>query len=207
MSSSNATPAMGSAAATGRLPYLRGFAAGAGAALLTYLVTYVWQVEPIREQLEGVNFLLEFFGGQTIPGWKAVGWLAFNAHFVAFVRPEIGGGTTSQSFIASGESPALLYALPVALLLAAGFGLTWMDRRGAGRLGGTSPGRGAAVGATTAVGYLPLAVGGVFLFTVTRGDATIQPDPVTGILLAGVVYPLVLGTVGGVLGAALKQRR
>lgn len=198
MSSSTATGDLtGHSSPTSNLPFAGGALAGAGAAVVGYLLTYLWQANAMREQMEGVNFIIEFFGGEAIPAWKAVGWLTFNAHFVDYLRPAIGGGQVSENFIAAGDAPMLLYLVPVVMLVGAGFLLAWTD-------GAMEPSRGAAVGATTILGYLPFAVAGVFLFAVNRGDATIQPDPVTGILLAGIIFPLVLGAIGGVVASAFE---
>lgn len=49
-----------------------------------------------------------------------------------------------------------------------------------------------------AVGYLVPSVVGVFLFA----TGNVAPDAVTGILLAGVVYPLAFGAAGGVAARA-----
>lgn len=169
----------------------RGAAAGAAAFVLGYLVTYVLTESRVRESLEGINAILQFFGGEQIPAWRAVGWLFFNMHYVRTQIPGLGG-TRTQNFITSSDFSTALFAVPVILLLATGFLLAWtrgpMDVR-----------TGAVDGATVAVGYAAAAIAGVFVFGVTRGDATISPDPITGVLLAGIVYPLVLGAVGGAL--------
>lgn len=177
------------------LPVGTGAAAGVGAYLLGYLVTYVWQSDNVREMMRGINVFLEFFGGEPIPAWKAVGWLFYNAHFVAVTHPTFGPGRASRNFIASGDAPVLLYAVPLVLVatIAAVVAYT-ADADG--------PVAGGLAGTTVAVGYLPLAIVGVVLFRATRGDATIAVDPVTGVLLAGLVYPLVVGGIGGVLGSA-----
>jgi hypothetical protein len=52
-------------------------------------------------------------------------------------------------------------------------------------------------------GYLPLAVVGVFAFTVSIESASAAPDLAPAVLLAGVVYPLVFGTLGGAARGAL----
>ncbi|WP_094192409.1 transporter [Haloparvum sedimenti] len=172
-----------------RVPLAAGAVAGAAASLLGYLITYVWQSGSVEERLQGFNFLADLFGGDPIPVWKAVGWLFYNAHFVR-TRFEGGlGGPRSENFIAAAEggSLALLYLVPVVLLIAAGVALVVLQ-------GASEPADGALAGASVALGYLPLAVVGAFLFSY---DGSIAPDTVTAVLLAGVVYPLALGTVGG----------
>ena len=179
-----------------RLPLGAGAAAGIGAYLLGYLITYVWQSGAIEERLQGFNFVATLFGGEPIPPWQAVGWLFYNAHFVD-TRIEVMG-TQSQNFIAASDGGAivLLYLVPVVLLLAAGVLLARVADA-------DDPTTGAAAGASVAVGYAPLGIAGAFLFSY---DGSIAPTLVTAILLAGLAYPLVLGAVGGAVGSAIGGR-
>lgn len=175
----------------------RGTVAGVVAFVAGYLVTYLWQASQVREALAGMNAILQFFGGEQIPAWKAVGWLFFNAHFVRTQIPGLGGPQT-RNFIAQGDFPALLYAIPVILLLAAGFFVAWtlhLDDVQASAMSG----------AMVAVGYGLTAILALFAVGATRGDASISPDPVTGILLAGIVYPLVLAGIGGALAGLVDS--
>jgi len=57
-------------------------------------------------------------------------------------------------------------------------------------------------GGEDGAGYLPLAAIGAFLFRHAVREATIAPDLVTALLLAGAVYPAASGAVGGA-GATL----
>ncbi len=180
------------------LPVARGAAAGVGAYLVGYLVTYVLQSANARDMLEGINAIVQFFGGEPIPAWKAVGWLFYNAHGVAVTHPALGGGRTSRNFIASGDAPALLYALPLVVVVVVAAALAY----GADA---DDPAAGGLVGTTVTLGYLPLALVGVLFFRATREGATIEIEPVTGVLLAGLVYPIVVGAVGGVFGSAFAD--
>ncbi|QKY19401.1 transporter [Halolamina sp. CBA1230] len=179
-----------------RLPFGAGAGAGIGAYLLGYLITYVWQSGSVAERLQGYNLITELLGGEPIAVWQGVGWLFYNAHFVS-VRIDAFGGTQSQNFIAGsdGGSLALLYAIPIVLLLAAGL-LTARVADAA------EPAEGAIAGAAIAIGYAPLAVIGRFLFSYEGAAA---PDLVTAILLAGLVYPLVLGAIGGTAGSLVGK--
>lgn len=178
---------------TDRLSLGAGAAAGIGAYLLGYLITYLWQSSTVEERLEGFNFIATLFGGEPIPPWQGVGWLFYNAHFVD-TRIE-AMGTQSENFIAAsdGGTIALLYLVPVVLLLAAGVLLARTSDA-------DEPADGAVAGASVAVGYFPLALAGAFLFSY---DGSIAPTIVTAVLLAGLVYPLALGAVGGAAGSAL----
>jgi len=174
-----------------------GAVAGAAAYLLGYLVMYLGQTDRIRDVLEGLNTLLELFGGDPIPAWKAVGWLFYNAHFVSLTYPALGGGRVGRNVIASGNAPGLFYLLPPLLLLAAGAIL-------ARYAGATEAVDGALAGGSVAAGYAPLAIAGLFAFRVTIGDATVAPDLVTGVLLAGIVYPQIVGGIGGALATLAR---
>ncbi|WP_049980515.1 hypothetical protein [Halolamina rubra] len=187
---------MSTSSVTDRLPLGAGAGTGIAAYLVGYLLTYVWQSGSVEERLAGYNFVTELFGGEPIAVWQGVGWLFYNAHFVD-TQFDAFGGTQSQNFIAGSEggSLALLYLVPVVLLLAAGL-LT-------ARVGDADePAAGATAGAAVAIGYFPLALIGRFLFSY-QGSAA--PDIVTAILLAGLVYPLVLGAVGGAIGGVVGE--
>jgi hypothetical protein len=177
-----------------RLPFGVGAGAGVGAYLLGYLVSYVWLSGSIEERLAGYNFIAELFGGEPIAVWQGVGWLFYNAHFVA-TRIEGFGGTQSENFIAGSDGGAitLLYLVPIVLLLAAGVVIAQVADA-------DDPSAGATAGAAVAIGYFPLALIGRFLFSY-QGSAA--PALVTAALLAGLVYPLVFGAIGGALGSAV----
>jgi hypothetical protein len=57
----------------------------------------------------------------------------------------------------------------------------------------------AFAGASVAVGYLPLSLLGIVVFEVSLGSSSGGPDPVLAVGLAGVVYPVVFGTIGAVV--------
>jgi hypothetical protein len=172
-----------------------GAAAGAGAYLLGYLVVYLTQSGSVEERLRGINFVAELLGGDPIPAWKAVGWLFYNAHFVETTVPSLAG-TRTVNFLAEAGSPDWLYLLAPLLLVAAGFAIAYLsDAR--------APGPSGVVGVLAVVGYLPLAALGIALFGYGVGDGSIAPDAVTAVLLAGAVYPILFGAIGGVLGGRL----
>lgn len=173
----------------------RGAIAGVGAWLAGYLIAYIWKSETVLESLRGVGFVSELLGGQAIPAWKGVSWLFLNAHFVATRIPTIAGGTRTANFVTGEGGSTLLLVLPALLLVVAGAVVAF------GR--SDNPANGAKAGAGLVVGYLPLSVAAAFLTAHAIGntEVAISPDPVTAILLAGVVYPVVFGAIGGVLSS------
>jgi len=174
------------------LPIGRGAAAGVGAYLLGYLVTYLLHGSSIRDAF--VTGVIEFFAGDPV-AWKLVGWLFYNAHGVAATVPGLFGEST-VNFVAGSGEPALTALYAVVALAVVGAGA-------ATGLGTESLAEGAQAGATVVLGYLPLAVVGAFLFRVGGDDAVAGPTLVTAILLAGLFYPLVLGAVGGAVAGAV----
>lgn len=176
---------------------LTGAASGAGAYVLGYLLVYLTQRGSVEERLSAFNVVTDLLGGDPIPPWQAVGWLYYNAHFVATRLPGIGGPTT-RNFIANADDGALtlLYLVPPLLLLGAGYAVATLSDADAPDVGGVA-------GALAVAGYLPLAVLGIVLFSYGTGDGSIAPDAITAVLLAGVVYPVVFGALGGALGGRL----
>ncbi|OYR46456.1 MULTISPECIES: transporter [unclassified Halorubrum] len=174
-----------------------GAAAGAAAYVLGYLFAYVTQGSAIEDQLAGFNVFADLFGGDPIPTWKAVGWVFYNGHFADTRVPSLVGGSQMTNIIsqADGGSLTLLFVVPPVLLVVAGLVASRIA-------GATEPVDGAQAGASVLVGYLPLAVIGAFLFRHAVREATIAPDLLTAVLLAGAVYPAAFGAIGGA-GATL----
>lgn len=174
----------------------RDFPLGVGAVLgvvawvLGYLFTYVIAADDIRNF--GPRRVVESFG-VDLPTWKMVGWVFYNAHFVdTIIEGALFGGAANFVGGDNGFTP-LLYVVPPLLLLGAGLAVARLQ-------GATEIGDGVVAGLAVVVGYFLLSVVGVFLFSAAGGDA--RPDVVTGVLLAGLVYPAVFGAVGAAVGAA-----
>ncbi|MFB6112734.1 MAG: transporter [Halodesulfurarchaeum sp.] len=179
------------------LPFGTGLVASVLAYGVGYLVTYLWQAPAVRDTLSPVNQFLQLVGSETIPVWKAVGWLFYNAHTVPIRLPALGQGHVTRSLIGNGGAPSLLYVVPPILLLVAGSWVAWWD-------GAEGFGRGGLVGASVAIGYVVLAIVGVFVFRYTVGGIVVGSDLVRAILLVGLVYPLVFGAIGGGVTAEIR---
>jgi hypothetical protein len=174
--------------------WLAGSVAGLAAWLIGYLLTYVLVAPDLRDS--GLNRVIEALQGSPATV-DMVGWVFYNAHLVLTVFTDVPVlGTSSTSFVGGdgGFSP-VLYAVPVGLLLAAGLA--------AGRYrGATSVDEGLLAGLTIVPGYALAAVVGAVVFTVSVAGATVAPDTVTAIALAGIGYPAVCGALGGALSGA-----
>ena len=194
----------------GGLPLRAGLVVGLAAFVVGLLLTagFVLAEGVLAEESLGQRYaeVEKQGGGPALPA--AVGWLYFNTQFV---DTELTGGsdleTGSANLLAelasAGELtiPLVLWRLiPVVTLLAAGFVLA--HRR-------TPPDAslrdGAAHGATLVVGSLLAVAAGALLFSAGLGEATASPALVQAIGLAGVVYPLVCGSLGGVAAVRLVR--
>lgn len=174
------------------LPVVNGALGGAGAYLLGYVITYLWKAQEYRDAFARIQPLVEVFGGETPAPWKIIGWLYYSAHFVES-RVAVGPVTAYVDLVAQGEgSLEVLYVVPPLLLLVAGF---LVARRTGDR---ETLVDGAQAGALVVGGYLVLVLIGVFAFQVSGSG----PDLVPSLLLAGLVYPLVFGAIGGALASS-----
>jgi hypothetical protein len=112
------------------------------------------------------------------------------------------GGTT-QTTTTNGTVEPWLLLVPVVLLLVAGFVVSWQTSP-------TEPFGGAQAGAFVTAGYLPLALAAAVLVTwrVSGFDggasASVGPSLVTGVLVAGLLYPVAFGALGGAAATALR---
>jgi hypothetical protein len=171
------------------LPFVTGAVAGAGAWVLNYLFVYVITSGDIRNSVLG-----QF---TEIPTWKIVGWVFYNAHYVDTIYdvPIFGGAGNAIG----GEDgyPWLLFVDGPVDLHSAGLAVG-RDAGGDHREGPHA----ALAGATLVPGYALLSVVGVFAFASER----VTPDVVTGILLAGLLYPLVFGALGALAARATTGR-
>ena len=181
------------------IPIGLGAIVGAGAWVAGYLLSYLFASGEVRDNvgLQVFQFTLE------VDEPTFAGWVFYNAHSVDIAFPGGPGGTTGQNFIAVATGPLeVLYLLPPLLLVAAGGLVTWRRREH------LQTATDAFVsGTTVVVGYLPLSALAVVVFTAEVGGETIRPDPVTAFVFAGVVYPVVLGAIGGLLVALAIGRQ
>ncbi|WP_254271892.1 hypothetical protein [Haloarcula marina] len=179
--------------------YVSGAVVGVAAFVIAYVLVYAMTISVVRESM--LTGLAEAFGDENA-AWKIVGWVFFNAQFVTTtitVDLPLVGGTEAVNLI--NESDALspvLYLIPPALLTVAGIAVARLD-------GTVETARALRVGPSVALGYLPLAVVGAFLFTVSVGEGSGgAPDILTAVVLAGVVYPVVFGTLGATVATAVS---
>jgi hypothetical protein len=165
---------------------------GAGAYALGYLLTYVAVADTIRSS--PVTQILELLTRNS-PVWKLVGWTYYGGHFVDAIVPGLFGGSNAVNLVAADPITDAVYLFAPLVLVLAGVVVAHVA-------GATTPTAGAKAGVAVVAGYLPLAVAGVFVFTIRIEDVTAAPDLAPAVLLAGILYPLVFGAVGGALRGA-----
>jgi hypothetical protein len=189
---------------------VRGGLHGAGAWVVGYCVVFLLSLADNYDYPSG------FLDKLTAPGW-----VFYGAQQVSITRTVTRRGRTQSSQLdVFGPStvfdgltttvPALLYRLvPVVVLLGAGYLV--VKNADEPRLDATST---AALGTTLCAGYLVLTVVGRSLFQASASGAELARLPTVGggikqitalptlsgaVLKAGLVYPLVFGTVGALV--------
>jgi len=179
----------------------------------TYAVMYSLRAERVASAVAGLPLALSA-STPEIP--QVVGWLVYRAHFVPIEYSVTGAGSDSGelsfgAFPGAGDlvaalEPGLLLFVPLFMLFICGF-YTAIE------CDVTTPKTGAVAGASVVVGYLLLVVVAVaaltwslslavFNLTVT---ASVGPGEVQAVFIAGVVYPLMGGALGGAAAGAVAD--
>lgn len=146
-------------------------------------------------------------GGSLPEKWQLTGQFYYVGHNADLsIRAAAAGQEFSQTLAVDffGGNNTIMWIAPIIALVGGGFLL-------ARRYDFASASDAAKYGARITAGYLPVAVIGIFLFrwetTIDGGIASasmsMQPDLMTSILFVGIVYPVVLGAVGGALSHEL----
>ncbi len=179
------------------LPLARGAAGGALAFLLGYLATFLVQSSDIPEGLGSLADALVTLGVSPPAGWQVIGWYYIGAHNVGIEVSTSVAGQSRSGVVLSDLGP-LQMVVPVLLLVVAGFFV-------ASDAGVRDATAGAKAGLTVVPGYLVLAVvlalASSWSFSESAGgvsaSATVVPELLPAVLLAGVLYPVVFGALGG----------
>lgn len=168
-----------------------GVVAGIVAFLINYILAFIlWTGTTFPDTVSGV--IREFIISEVSDPVFA-GWLLFGGHAVGVDFPTIIGSTTQNAIgIVSEPTTSLLYVTVPVVLLAGGIALARAH-------GASTVTDGAIAGSFLTLGYFPLVAIGAFLFAAGGDGATAQPAFAPAMLLAGLVYPTVMGAVGGVI--------
>lgn len=183
-------------AGTQRSPAVVGTVAGVLAWALGYGITYVVVADDIRDST--LNEILEFLNDDPAT-FEWVGWVFYNTHFVDTVIEDVPlWGSDTTTFVGSdGGFTALLYLVPIGMLLLAGI-LTAVYAQPTGPTGGL------LAGIVPVGGYAIVSIIGVFVFELEIDQTSIAPELIPAIVLAGVMYPLVWSGLGGLLVGGLE---
>lgn len=143
---------------------------------------------------------------------RASGWLYYNSQFSAVTTSATGemsvfGGETANLLtdgrlfrpVYLGPPNVVYHAVPVVTLTLAGFVL-------ARRLRLDSVVDTIAASGTFALGTTVAAVSGSWLFAVSAGHVTVSPQLLNGVLMTGLFFPLLFGSVGGFAGTRLWRQ-
>ncbi|MEF8821711.1 MAG: hypothetical protein V5A52_05490 [Halovenus sp.] len=174
------------------LSFAVGAVGGAVAWLLGYALTYLLAAPEIEES--PIQEIIEVVQGEPAT-YELVGWTFYNAHFVDTVFQGIPVfGDVTRNFIGGDGFSELLYLIPVGLLVTTGLAIgRAQDAR--------ELSEGVVAGMTIVPGYLLLSAIGVVLFEIGMEGVSGAPALLPAIVLAGIVYPVVFGGIGGVLAA------
>ncbi|WP_135667167.1 hypothetical protein [Halorhabdus rudnickae] len=190
-----------------------GFVGGVAAHLVGFAVIYLRTAGSLSaDDIETIGGLGELGIQIDPPGvWQVVGWLYYAAHNVDVMLEVSGLGRSRTGRLPLTEGilwERWFVLVPIVTLLAAGFVLAFV---------GSAPDlRGAILtGSSVAVGYATLAVAGVVVtawdITVSYGSlsasGSVSPDPLWGVLLAGILYPILLGGLGGAVARTVTHQR
>lgn len=146
---------------------------------------------------------LSQMGGTLPEKWQLTGQFYYVGHNADLsIQAQAAGQSFTQTLSVDffGGQNTMMWIAPVVALLVGGFLLARQyDFQGTGES--------ARCGAHVVAGYLPMAALGVFLFqwqttiqsSLANASLTMRPDLMTSLLFAGVVYPVVLGAIGGAI--------
>jgi len=130
-------------------------------------------------------------------------WLFYNAHgyndfTVKIVQKSSAQGISSPPFnyitrLHVGNE-LHFHLIPAALLFFCGLLLARKC---------STPVSGFVAGASVAIGYAPILIGGSFFFTVTDAGMSFGPELQSTVLIGGLIYPVGVGGLAGILSGSL----
>ncbi|WP_267640409.1 hypothetical protein [Haloarchaeobius amylolyticus] len=176
----------------------RSAVAGVGAFLASYVLTFVLWTQSELPQPDSIGQALEQVivsaVRDSVATWKAAGMVLFNGHFVQLsYEGQLSSGSFNLIDLAGGGLVQLTYVVVPLALVVAGFL--------AARTGGVTAdlADSAVAGALVAVGYLVVAAIGSLVFSASGDGSSLSVPLVNAVVVAGVVYPVICGGLGGVV--------
>lgn len=175
-----------------RLPVKQGALAGLGAFVTGMLVTVTLLVFDAEVSLSG--------DGREV--LNTIAWWFYSAHYPVGIDLPWGRSTSLIADGSQGFPDLVYYLVPVAILIPIGYLIATATPVTTG-----TPRAAILGGASVVVGYFPTVAIGTLVFTESEGGWTVRPAIVESLVVAGVVYPLVFGAIGGALAYASVKRR
>lgn len=164
------------------VPVVKGAIVGVVTFVVAYVATGVLTAVATRDSNADVSAL------------EGIGWYFYGAHYVEFVNAGVALPLWSDSSI-----PQVAFtALVIVVLFGAGFVLTRRYTNGSGA------GEGVKAGTVLVLGYLPLVLVDVLVVRDAVAEMPWELETVPAIVLAGIAFPLVLGTIGGIVAALTR---
>ncbi|WP_435359255.1 transporter [Haloarchaeobius sp. DFWS5] len=193
-----------SAARVDKAAVLRSAALGAGSFAVTYVLTFlVWTQMELPESNSVQDLLLRGAVAlirANVPDWMVTGMLVYNVHYVdLFYDGRLIAGYVNVFDFAGGGLITLVHLVPPLLLFGAGF----LAARTTGLAGTASTA--ATSGALVFAGYLLLVLISAPLFAYSAGPASLSVPVVNAVIIAGLVYPVVFGALGGLTASLVEQ--
>lgn len=169
-------------------PVARQVLLGTVAGVVAWIGVYAATLLFYRAEIEGAIV------SEAVSSNRIAGLLLYNAHTVPaeVIHPY---DLSSHDFLAAGAGSPVLYLLPPILLALSGLFVAVYAEPS------TGIGANVLTGGTIVFGYALCSLVGIFVFTASSGDTQFRPDPTGAILLAGLLYPLAFGALGGFAAA------
>lgn len=185
-------------------PLLIGAGGGVGAWSLGYAITYLLVGSEVQDVI--LNRIQEDIGYSLVrpASYELVGWVFYNAHFFDIHVSDCCRSTETTVIGGDGFTP-LLFVIPPILLFVAGFfiaGFSLSRYHGDSNLT-----IGVSEGLTILPGYLFMLIVGQDLFWIGEWFGEISAGPSGPLILTGLLYPLVFGSLGGFLAALTIKPR
>jgi hypothetical protein len=182
-------------------PLITGVGAGVLAFVAGYIVTFLVKSGQVSDNLANAGEQFSIAGVSPPADWQIIGWFFYQMHNVAIeVSFSLAGQSGTETIPTNVD--AWLLGVPVVLLLLAGFGVAWLADVSTAEAG-------AKAGITVTAGYFVLVL--VFAFLTTwsvsqsGGSLSFGPSLVPAAIIAGIAYPAILGTLGGVIAGFVRD--
>ena len=175
-----------------------GILGGIGAAATTFVLFFVVKMSTIADVFNGIGGR-GTFGTVAPDNLEMISWTFFEAHNVGTTASATGAGVSRSVAVPLRETPlwdAWFLLVPPLVLLGVGYFV-------ASSTVSWDAVSGFQAGASIAFGYCVLAALAALTLTASVTEesvtVTVGPDLVPALIIAGIVYPVVFGGIGGAI--------